>query len=132
GEALVSVLEAKGVPSMVGRTMMRPPSARLGPIAPEERREVMARSPVAGLYDGAIDRESAFEVLAERARRRQEEAERDALAAEAARAARGGAPRRPRRQTPVEAARTSCSRSVASRLGTAIVRGILGGLSRGR
>jgi DNA helicase HerA-like ATPase len=132
GEALVSVLEEKGIPSVVGRTMMRPPSSRLGPILPEERRQLIAASPVAGIYDKTVDRESAFEVLAAKAARRQQEepaADRaDAITAGSARAPR----RRSTRQTPVEAAITSFSRSVASRLGTALVRGILGGLTRGR
>jgi hypothetical protein len=132
GEALVSVLEDKGIPSIVGRTMMRPPSSRLGPILPEERRQLIAASPVAGIYDKTVDRESAFEVLAAKAaRRRQEklEADRpDTIAAKPERAA----PRRSTRQTPVEAAITSFTRSVASRLGTALVRGVLGGLTRGR
>ena len=139
GEALVSTLEAKGAPSMVGRTMIRPPSGQVGPIAPEERRALIANSPVAGLYDSIVDRDSAFEVLGEKAKRRQEaEAherrleEAEKAAREAEKAAGQSAPRRSTRQTPTEAAITSFTRSVASRLGTALVRGILGGLTRGR
>ncbi len=67
GEALVSPLEAKGVPSMVQRTLIRPPASRLGPITDEERRKVIANSPVAGQYDETVDRESAFEMLQKRA-----------------------------------------------------------------
>ncbi len=130
GEALVSTLEDKGVPSVVGRTMMRPPSSRLGPILPDERRKLMAGSPVAGLYDKTVDRESAFEVLAAKVARRQEE-ELDRQEEVAVSRERPAA-RRSTRQTPVEAAITSFTRSVASRLGTALVRGILGGLTRGR
>ena len=48
GEALVSVLEDKGIPSIVGRTLIRPPSGKVGPISPEERRALIATSPVAG------------------------------------------------------------------------------------
>jgi DNA helicase HerA-like ATPase len=132
GEALVSVLEDKGIPSMVGKTMMRPPSSRLGPITPDERRAVMATSPVAGLYDKIEDRESAFEVLQARAKRQADAeptsiptAERD----EPER--REPAPRRSTRATPLEAAITSMSRSVATTLGREIVRGILGSLKRG-
>jgi DNA helicase HerA-like ATPase len=66
GEALVSTLEDKGVPSMVQRTLMRPPSSRIGTISEEERRQVIASSPVGSIYDKSVDRESAFEVLAER------------------------------------------------------------------
>jgi hypothetical protein len=63
GEALVSFLEGNGTPSMVERCMVRPPSARVGPITAEERNAVLAKSPVKGKYDQTIDRESAYEVL---------------------------------------------------------------------
>jgi hypothetical protein len=66
GEALVSFLEGNGTPSMVERCMIRPPSARVGPISPEERRALMAKSPVKGKYDHAIDSESAYEILQKR------------------------------------------------------------------
>jgi uncharacterized protein len=66
GEALVSFLEGNGTPSMVERCMVRPPSGRVGPIAPEERKAVMAQSPVKGKYDQAIDSESAYEILQKR------------------------------------------------------------------
>ena len=67
GEALVSTLEEKGIPSMVQRTLIRPPASRLGPITPQERQQVMAQSPVAGQYDKTVDRESAFEMLQKKA-----------------------------------------------------------------
>ena len=139
GEALVSVLEDKGIPSMVGRTLIRPPSGKVGPILPEERRALIANSPVAGVYDTAIDRDSAFEVLTAKTRARQEA---DAKATEAAAAAteaaaaekadRAAAPRKSTRAGPVEAAVTSFGRSLATNLGRALVRGILGSLTRGR
>ena len=66
GEALVSTLEDKGVPSMVERTLVRPPSSRIGVISEEERRKVIAASPVGGIYDTLVDRESAYEVLTAR------------------------------------------------------------------
>jgi uncharacterized protein len=66
GEALVSFLEGGGTPSMVERVMIRPPSARIGPITPEERKAIMNRSPVKGKYDTAIDAESAYEMLQKR------------------------------------------------------------------
>jgi hypothetical protein len=75
GEALVSTLEKKGVPSIVQRTLIRPPSSRLGPMTDEERVEHMKTSPVLGQYDEAIDRESAYELLKKRGE--------DAAAAEA-------------------------------------------------
>jgi DNA helicase HerA-like ATPase len=66
GEALVSFLEGNGVPAMVERIMVRPPSARIGPITPEERKAIMDNSPVKGKYDTTIDSESAYEVLQKR------------------------------------------------------------------
>src|SRR6201995_1817297 len=66
GEALVSFLEGNGTPAMVERIMVRPPSARIGPITPEERKAIMAASPVKGKYDTSIDSESAYEVLQKR------------------------------------------------------------------
>ena len=66
GEALVSTLEDQGVPSVVQRTLMRPPSSRIGAIAPAERAEIIGASPIGGIYDKIVDRESAFEVLQSR------------------------------------------------------------------
>jgi len=67
GEALVSTLMADGAPSVVQRTLVKPPRSRLGPLSPAERQAVLATSPVAGKYDTAIDRESCEEVLAKKA-----------------------------------------------------------------
>ena len=66
GEALVSFLEGNGTPSMVERTMIRPPSARLGVISDAERKAVLAASPVKGTYDTPVDAESAYEMLQKR------------------------------------------------------------------
>jgi DNA helicase HerA-like ATPase len=66
GEALVSFLEGGGTPAMVERVMIRPPSARIGSITPEERKAIMNNSPVKGKYDTAIDAESAYEMLQKR------------------------------------------------------------------
>ena len=66
GEALVSFLEVNGVPSMVERTMIRAPAARLGVVTAVERNAVIARSPVKGKYDTTIDSESAYEILQKR------------------------------------------------------------------
>src|SRR5277367_4540 len=66
GEALVSFLEGNGTPSMVERTLIRPPSARVGPVTAEERKAIIAKSPVKGKYDTAVDPESAFEILQKR------------------------------------------------------------------
>ena len=66
GEALVSFLEGGGTPTMVERVMIRPPTARIGPITPEERKAIMNKSPVKGKYDTAVDAESAYEMLQKR------------------------------------------------------------------
>src|SRR3954471_13578881 len=66
GEALVSFLEGGGTPAMVERVMVRPPTGRIGPITPDERKAIMNNSPVKGKYDTAIDAESAYEMLAKR------------------------------------------------------------------
>ncbi len=67
GEALVSLLQEDGAPGVVQRTLIAPPRSRLGPIEPKERAILQSLSPCAGLYDEAIDRESAEEILAARA-----------------------------------------------------------------
>ncbi len=66
GEALVSVLQLKGEPSMVQRTMMRPPSGRIGPLTEAERRTMIERSPYFGKYEDLVDRDSAHEMLQKR------------------------------------------------------------------
>jgi DNA helicase HerA-like ATPase len=66
GEALVSMLENKGEPSMVQRTFIRPPEGRMGPVTKDERLSVIEYSPVFGKYEEAVDRESAHEMLAKR------------------------------------------------------------------
>ena len=140
GEALASMLMDKGVPMPVERTLICPPRCRMGAITPEEREAVRRRSPVGGRYDTAVNRESAFELLARRAEQ--------ATAAEAPSAPRPGkaapaseAPRSKmdeflwgtkRRQGAVEAAAKSATRTVATSLGRQLVRGLLGGLLGGR
>jgi DNA helicase HerA-like ATPase len=66
GEALVSFLEGNGTPAMVERALIRPPSARIGPVTPEERKVIIDASPVKGKYDTAVDAESAYEMLQKR------------------------------------------------------------------
>ena len=136
GEALVSTLARKGIPSMVQRTLIRPPQSRLGPLTKAERQDVINMSPVAGQYDKTVDRESAFEILAERAevqakaeeeQRRREDEEKERLRNSRKR----GRTRRSSRQSVGEAAIKSVTRSIASSLGRALVRGILGSLKRG-
>lgn len=77
GEALVSTLQEKGEPSIVQRTLVRPPNGRIGPLSATERQEAIGRSPVAGKYEEAVDRNSAHEILS---KRMQEQAAADAAA----------------------------------------------------
>ena len=67
GEALVSTLEGKGTPSIVQRTLIRPPSSKLGPVTDDELAEVLSQSPIDEANDTDIDRESAYEILAAKA-----------------------------------------------------------------
>lgn len=138
GEALVSTLDARGIPSVVDRVLIVPPTGRMGAITPAERAAVMARSPLNGLYDEAVDRESAYEILRERAA---VEAGTEAPARAGRRPARRNwgetpaprpapQPRRSNRQTVAEAATKSAARSIATSLGRALVRGVLGSLLR--
>ncbi len=73
GEALVSTLENKGEPSIVQRTLIRPPEGRIGPVTADERQSVIEYSPVYGKYEEAVDRDSAHEMLAKRAQETAEE-----------------------------------------------------------
>jgi DNA helicase HerA-like ATPase len=129
GEALVSTLGNKGVPSIVQRTLIRPPSSRMGPIDPQERRETMSRSPIAGLYEKTVDRESAYELLAERAAAK---AKAEAETKATQQAAKTASPGRSRRQTPLEAFTSSLVRQIGRQIGREVMRGILGTLRRGR
>jgi DNA helicase HerA-like ATPase len=63
GEALVSFLDESGTPGIVQRAMVCPPASQIGPITPEQRKQIIASSPVAGVYEKAVDRESAYERL---------------------------------------------------------------------
>ncbi len=141
GEALVSTLQSKGVPSVVERTLIRPPFSRMGPASRPERLGVIADSPVSGLYDESIDRTSAYEILSDRAARaaeelhqREEQAKRDKERATAARARsrRYASPRRSRRQSAAEAMTKSVLRSAGRTIGRELIRSLLGSLFKGR
>jgi uncharacterized protein len=67
GEALISLLDAKGAPSIVERALVPPPSSRIGAIAVDEHKAVFDASPLKGVYDETLDRESAYELLQKRA-----------------------------------------------------------------
>ncbi len=151
GEALVSTLQKKGVPSVVQRTLIRPPSSRLGPITDAERKKAIKASPVFGQYDKAVDRESAFEILAQRAKEKAKAEERqrkreDREREEGKRMKRSrtgyndyGRDDRPTRSSRRRSTsrRRSSSRndsfftSIAKQVGRELVRGLLGSLKKG-
>ncbi|MGI9482355.1 MAG: helicase HerA-like C-terminal domain-containing protein [Hyphomicrobiales bacterium] len=133
GEALVSTLQKKGVPSMVQRTLIRPPSSRLGPITPDERKNAVLNSPVYGLYDEKVDRESAFEILAERAEKRAaaaEKAARELAAAKEAEKKTRAKRSSSRRMSKTDRFIGNLVSTVGRELGRQLIRGILGGLRR--
>lgn len=154
GEALVSMLEGAGVPAMVERTLIRPPTARVGPVTAAERAAILAKSPVGHIYDTAVDRDSAFEMLQARA---QQKAAPQGKGPSEASASDGGflggvldsvlgtgqpapgtgrttATRTSTRMSTTEVVVRQVARSVASQVGTqlgkAILRGILGSISK--
>ncbi|MDP1699986.1 MAG: DUF853 family protein [Aestuariivirga sp.] len=135
GEALVSTLDLKGVPSMVGRTLIRPPSGRMGTITSEERKALITNSPVFGQYEETVDRESAYEKLQAKAKARTEANQQEAAEKIERRTATSSA-RQPQSATDrfVKNMASSVGRqlgtSVARSIGNALVRGILGGLTK--
>jgi uncharacterized protein len=153
GEALVSVLQADGSPSVVERTLIKPPASRTGPLSAQERGVMISTDAVSDKYDTLIDRESAEEILqakagqaaaaavaaqTEEAEAKQaaiaakEQAKADATAAkEAARLAKEDAkPGMAEKliQSAARSAATSVGRQVANSVGKSLLRGLLGGL----
>ncbi|MGI4818320.1 MAG: helicase HerA-like domain-containing protein [Janthinobacterium lividum] len=140
GEALVSLLDEKGAPTVVAQTKVRPPDSRLGPATDAERAQVIQNSPVRGVYDTTVNRESAEEIL----KARKAQAERinaDAKAAEEAEKARAKAEkdaakakapakRASNRQTPMEALTKTVLRTAGAAITREILRGVLGGRKR--
>jgi DNA helicase HerA-like ATPase len=144
GEALVSTLQDKGVPSPVERTLIAPPRSRMGAITSEERAAVRARSPVGSKYDRAVNRESAYEMLSQRAtadgpaRAGRATAEREAPppAGKPEPATQSGGLGElmwgtKRRQGMVETLAKQAARTVGSEIGRQILRGVLGGILGG-
>ena len=148
GEAVTSMLQKKGVPGIVERTLIRPPSSQLVPITVAERKAVMAASDLAGKYDQAVDRQSAYEILAKRAaeaateaQKSEEEAEDLAPVFREFNAARrysgtrvGRSTSRSTRSEPSfgEAMTRMVAKELTGTTGRRMVRGILGGLFKGR
>ncbi len=123
GEALVSTLDASGVPSMVDRAKVRPPASRMGPLTAEERATVMAQSPAAGAYDMRIDRHSAKEMLAARALQKAEAAPPSRQRQSSTRSAGYS-------DAAVKSALRSLGTQFGRTLGREIMRGLFGGLAR--
>ncbi len=140
GEVLISTLDEKGVPTMVDRAFVVPPVGHIGPITPEQRAALIANSLVAGVYENAIDRESAFEMLkikndAKLAEQQQiAEAEAAAKQAQDEAKAEKAAARAPDSvwESIGKSAVRSATTSISRQLGTKLVRGVLGGLLGGK
>ena len=148
GEAVTSFLGAKGAPGMAQRTLIRPPSSQLGPITQDERQAILRASQQAGKYDTAVDRRSAHEILRARAKSAAEAAEAAERAEEQAetqareyRTARRYSGSRISRSTskPVrrgksfgEAMGDMVMKELTGTTGRRLVRGVLGGLFKGR
>lgn len=118
GEALVSVLDAQGIPTPVQRVLIAPPESRIGPLSADERSERILRSPIADRYEQVEDRESAYEILKARAQEKTTPAESEPPPKAAGRT----------RQSVAEAMVKSAARSIGSQLGRQIVRGVLGSI----
>jgi DNA helicase HerA-like ATPase len=126
GEALVSFLEAKGIPGIVERALIYPPTGQIGPISPTQRQAIIDASPLHTRYEQTIDRESAYEILRKKAEQRAYRDEVDTLARRKpeTRPAPKGRPR----DTAMDTFMKGTARSVGSSLGRALIRGILGSL----
>ena len=137
GEALVSFLDEKGRPHPVERALVVPPRSRIGPITPAERQAAIASSLVAGHYEKAVDRESAYEQLKARAEpRAQGEAASGGLGGILGKLGLPGgdepAAKGRTRETAMEAAAKSAARAIGSEVGRRIIRGVLGSIFGGR
>lgn len=125
GEALVSVLDEKGAPTVVQRAYICPPRSRLTPLSPDERNGVIRQSVIYGHYEKAIDRESAYEKLkarAEQAAEKQEEARPEKHAS-----SRGGS----QGTDLFSAMAKSAAHAIGSQVGRQIIRGVLGSIFGG-
>jgi len=128
GEALVSVLDANGTPTPVERAFIMPPRSRLAPLSTEERAAICRASPVAGIYEAAVDRASAYESLAARV------PPAETAATSPTRHAAGHA----RDRSPPDTAEVigtfaqSAARGIGGQLGRQLIRGLLGSMSRSR
>jgi len=129
GEALVSCLDAKGMPTPVEQVLMRPPMSRIGPLTDEERAAIMQRSRYRGRFDTPVDRDSAFEMLKKRTEEKHQQIQLSAQNAQEEKNAQSTA-RTSRRQTPMEAFISSTVRAIGSQIGRQLIRSLLGSLKR--
>ncbi|MDQ3013554.1 MAG: DUF853 domain-containing protein [Acidobacteriota bacterium] len=127
GEALVSMLDEKGTPGIVRRALMLPPHSKLGAIAPDQRQRVIQSSIIARHYENAVDRESAYERLKEKA------GQAAATLQQQSDAAKPSAPSPMMKEAThvLGAFATSAARAVGSSLGRQIIRGVLGSIFGG-
>ena len=142
GEALVSTLVSKGTPSVVQRTLIRPPSSRLGTIKVAERKETMSMSEMGDRYQTTVDRRSAYEILHEKAEARaeaaeeQEEEEAKKKSSKSRKKSSRSAAKKPakrrrsNRQSVGEAAMKSAARTIATSVTRSLLRGLMGSLKR--
>jgi uncharacterized protein len=128
GEALVSMLEEKGTPAIVQRALIVPPTSQIGPISPQQRQAAMQNSIVAGVYEKAVDRESAYEILTSKVQQAQAAAP-PPLPQQTPEPRSTGSGRQ--RETLAEAAMKSAVRAASSSLGRQIMRGVLGSIMGG-
>jgi DNA helicase HerA-like ATPase len=132
GEALVSLLDAKGTPSIVERAFIVPPGSQLGPLTPEERTKLIQSSDVYGHYEKTVDRESAYEKL--KLRVEEKPAEKTQSSNPVSDILFGKTGPRGGRQSPgvIDAITKSAARSIGSELGRQVLRGVLGSILGGK
>jgi uncharacterized protein len=128
GEALISFLDEKGRPAPVERAFVLPPASRIGPITPDERKAIIAKSVVKDTYEKTIDRESAYERLGGRAVAAGEQKQAGGMLDTVKDSLGGLLSGSGRKDSLVEAAAKSAARTVGSSIGREIVRGVLGSL----
>ncbi|MDH5512208.1 MAG: DUF853 domain-containing protein, partial [Gammaproteobacteria bacterium] len=138
GEALVSMLDEKGSPTVVERALICPPQSRIGPIDASARQSILSASPVRGQYEKTVDRESAYEILKARAAEKAQPPATEPQEAQAGGGLLGGllggntGKGGRSRQSIGEAMAKSAARTIGSQIGRSIIRGVLGSLLGGR
>ena len=139
GEALVSLLDEKGTPGVVERALICPPRSQIGPITDAERQTFITSSLIYGVYEEAIDRESAEEMLAARAQETLQKAGAPKTTAQedpshplASILLGTTGPRGGRREGMIEKMASSAVRTIGSTVGREIIRGVLGSLFGGK